>query len=430
MPTLSQLRMFRRMWESVPTVIKRMISMKMKNMKALLLAAVMLFALTLTACGSKGGEATYKVSITDAVGTPYTDVAVKFMQDGQQVAMQLANENGVAEKVLTKGDYTVQLQFTDPNASFVYDESSLTLSADKTELNVVLSMTLGEEYYELSEGKAYYVSAGSTNISLNSEGRSYYIFQPTQAGQYEVSLSGSDAPIGYYGGSVHYIWTESAVEVVDNKFSVDVKESQLGGALIIIGVDAGNGNAVLNVKRLGDPAWSIEDEPWTVYNPTVTVEAYQLPAGTQLNKFDITAAGYTLVLNETDHFYHLDTADGPLVYVQVGNTSAETDYLPPFETILEKQGLRRYFFEDEAETKFLRKEEYSECVLTYIENADEASGVYPLTEDLKYIIENVGIQMGWFDAEGPGYLFKDTDGNKVIGVNSEISWLFMCRYAG
>ncbi len=392
------------------------------------MAAVMIFALVLTACGGQGGDATYKVSITDAVGTPYTDVAVKFMQNGQQVAMQLAGENGVAEKVLAKGDYTVQLQFTDPNAKFSYDSSALTLSADKTELTVVLSMALGEEFHELSVGKAYYVLEGSTNISLNPEGRSYYIFTPKRVGQYEFSLTGSDAPIGYFGGSVHYVWEESAIEVVNNKFTVDIKESQLGGAIVIIGVDAAQGDAILNVKRLGDPAWSVEDEPWTIYNPTVEIEPYELPAGTQLNKFDITAAEYTLVLNENDNYYHLGTADGPLVYVQIGNTSAETEYLPPFETILEKQGIRCYFYDENGD--FLRKEEYSECLLQHIENADEATGVYPLTADLKYIIQQAGVQMGWFDIDNPGYLFKDADGNKVIGINSDISWLFMCRYAG
>ncbi len=397
-----------------------------KNIKALLLAAVMLFALGLTACDGSG-EADYTVTVTDAAGTPYSQVAVKFMQNGQQVAMQLAGENGVITKTLPKGDYTVQLQFTDPKANFVYDEN-LTLTADKTELTVVLSMALGEEYYELSEGKAYYILEGSTNIPLASEGRSYYIFYPEAAGQYEVSLSGSDAPIGYFGGSVHYIWPQSAVEVVDNKFAVDVKDSQLGGAVIIIGVDAGQGNAILNVRRIGEAAWSIEDEPWTVYEGTVPAEAYTLPAGAKVNKFDITAAGYTLVLNETDGFYHLDTADGPLVLVQIGNTAEETEYLPPFATILEKQGLRRYFYDDGG--SFLKKEEYSQCVLDYIEKADEASGLYPLTEDLKYIIANTGIQMGWFDVESAGYLFKDTNGNPVIGVNSDISWLFMCRYLG
>ena len=197
---------------------------------------------------------------------------------------------------------------------------------------------------------------------------------------------------------------------------------------MIIGVDAGEGQAILCVQNIGEPDWSVEDEPWTVYQAKSVMEPYTLPAGAKLNKFDLTASTdtYKLVKNETDGFYHLGSADGALVVVQIGNTSAETDYLPPFETILEKQGIRRYFYDEDG--NFLRKEEYSDCVTKYIENADEQSGVYPLTDDLMYIIQQQGAQAGWFDANGSSYLFKDANGNKLIGINDEISWLFMCRY--
>lgn len=415
----------------------------MRNLKALLLVVLMVLSVAVfAACGGNQGEentgstagqlsaeAAYQVVVVDAAGNPVSaGIAVKFMQGGSQKAMQLVNESGVAEKTLTRGDYTVELQFTDPNAQYVYDASNLTLSAEKTQLQIVMSQKLGEESQELSVGNAYYVKEGCTNIPLSAEGRSYYIFVPQEVGKYEVSLVGSNAAIGYYGGSVHYVWDHSAVDVVDNKFAVNIKAGQLGGAVMIIGVDAGEGDAVLSVQNIGEPDWSVEDEPWTVYQAKSAITPYTLPAGAKLNKFDLTASTdtYQLVLNENDGFYHLGSADGTLVVVQIGNTSEETDYLPPFETILEKQGIRRYFFDENGD--FVKKEEYSECTLKYIENADEQSGVYPLTEDLMYIIQQQGAQAGWFNAESAGYLFKDQDGNKVIGINNEISWLFMCRY--
>ena len=95
--------------------------MNMKRIRALLLAAVMLCSLVLfSACGSKAsGNPTYKVSIVDAMGAPCTSgVVVKFMQNGAQAGMQTVNENGVAEKVLPKGDYTVELQFTDSDVNY------------------------------------------------------------------------------------------------------------------------------------------------------------------------------------------------------------------------------------------------------------------------------------------------------------------------
>lgn len=412
----------------------------MKKAKALLLACLMVLSVTLlAACGGQGGEnstggqlsaeAVYKVAVMDAAGNPVNaGIAVKFMQDGTQKAMQLVGENGAAEKTLARGNYTVELQFTDPSAQYVFDSSNMTLTAEKTELSVILSQKLGEQVQELSVGTAYYVNQGCTNIPLSAEGRSYYIFVPQEAAKYEVSLVGSDAAIGYYGGTTHYIWDHSAVETVDNKFSVNIKAGQLGGAVVIIGVDAGEGEAVLSVQNIGEPDWSVEDEPWTVYQAQSAISPYTLPAGAKLNKFDITAATdtYKLVKNEADGFYHLNSADGALVVVQIGNTSEETDYLPPFETILEKQGIRRYFYDENGD--FLKKEEYSDCVLKYIENADEKSGVYPLTDDLMYIIQQQGIQAGWFEPSGATYLFKDTDRNNLIGINNEISWLFMCRY--
>lgn len=412
--------------------------MDMKKLKSLLLVSLMVLSLcVLAACGGNtapteatlSAETAYKVTVMDAAGKPVNaGIAVKFMQDGTQKAMQLVGENGAAEKTLTRGNYTIELQFTDPNAQYVYDNSDMTLTAEKTELSVILSQKLGEQVQELSVGEAHYVNQGCTNIPLNAEGRSYFIFVPKEVGKYEVSLIGSDATVGYYGGSIHYVWDHSALDVVDNKFSVDIKAGQLGGAVIIIGVDAGEGEAILSVQNIGEPDWSVEDEPWTVYQAQSAITPYTLPAGAKLNKFDITAATdtYKLIFNEADGFYHLNSADGALVVVQIGNTSEETEYLPPFETILEKQGIRRYFYDENG--NFLKKEEYSDCVTKYIENADEKSGVYPLTDDLMYIIRQQGIQSGWFDPSGATYLFKDKDGNGLIGINNEISWLFMCRY--
>jgi len=54
--------------------------------------------------------------------------------------------------------------------------------------------------------------------------------------------------------------------------------------------------------------------------------------------------------------------------------------------------------------------------------------VYPLTKDLQYIIQNHGDHQGWWNVNGPNYLFKDESGNIIPGVNIDIAWLFMCCY--
>lgn len=406
-----------------------------KKTSALVLAVLLCCMLALTACGNS--EPTYKVSVVDALGNPYTSgVVVKFMQNGQQAAMQVVNEQGIAEKAMPKGDYTVQLQFTGSDVEYHYDEAALKLSAEQTELEIVLSYKQSGEGQTLAvQGKerdAYPVTAGCTYVELDKEDRSYFLFTPTEAGTYEFSVIGSDAAIGYYGAP-HFVQEHSAAEVVDNKFTMSIRADMIGTSntgttVMVIGVDAAQEeNAILSVARTGDPKWTVEDEPWTVYEPTAKLAPYTPPAGIKLGEFDLTAASdaYNLVLNENDGFYHLNSADGPLVLVRLGK-NAEVKYLASFETILEHSGVSKYFYDDNGD--FVKKESYDDCLRKYFENVDEATGLYPLTEDLKYIIQQRGDHSGWWSEDEALYLFKDENGVKVPGINADIAWLFMCCY--
>lgn len=406
----------------------------MKNMKricALALAAILCMSI-LSACG---GDPTYKVTVVDALGNPVAGVVVKFMQDGTQAGMQVVNENGVAEKALPKGDYTVELQFTKSDIVYKYDSSNLNLSGSKTELRIELNKGLGEDSQQLfvsgEEYAAYYVTAGTTEIPLNADGRSYYLFAPEESGTYEFSLVGSDAAIGYYGAP-HFVQDMSAAEVVDNKFTVSIRPDMIGTGdtgttVLVIGVDAGEGNAALGIQRIGDHEWSVSDEPWVVYEPKTPPTNYTLPAGSTLAEFDLTAATDTYKLvADSSGFYHLDSENGPLVLVRLGK-NATVKYLDPYETVLEHTGVCRYFYKDAEKKEFDHRENYANCLLTYIGCVDTETGLYPLTEDLRYIIQNSGEHQGWWDPDG-NYIFRDEGGNAVPGINNEIAWLFMCCY--
>ena len=109
--------------------------MKLKNVKALLLAVTVLFCtVLLCACEEKAavsGDAAYAVTVLDAAGKPASNVIVKFMQDGKQVAMQPVDANGVATKTLKRGAYTVECIYTADNTTAYCDSAAATLSADK-----------------------------------------------------------------------------------------------------------------------------------------------------------------------------------------------------------------------------------------------------------------------------------------------------------
>ena len=110
-------------------------------------------------------------------------------------------------------------------------------------------------------------------------------------------------------------------------------------------------------------------------------------------------------------------------------------YLKPYDTILKNTGVSAYFQNEDG--TYNRREDYNQCLLDYIgtwdENAkkyttegciDRNSGLYPLTEDLKYIIQQHGKYSGWWDIEDERYIFEG------ITVNEENAWLFMCGYLG
>lgn len=405
----------------------------MKKTNTLLLVLVMVLSLLLTACGGgtaeNGGNAAYSVKVTDAQGTPYTvGVIVKFLKDGVQVAMQPVNANGVATKELEKGNYTVELVFTGDDAGY-YDPAAAVLSAEKTSIELQLSNMVSEEttalYVDDTEYAAYEISAGSTYVPVKAGVRNYFLFSPTEEGTYEFSVNDSKLVLGYYGAP-HFVQSTSASDVVDNAFSISISKSSLGGAVYVIGIDGvdADTNCILSIQRTGAPKQNVADEPWTEYQTTAVLAPFTLsvPAGKSLIYMDVTAetAKHTFVFNKADGYYHLDTADGPVIYVHLAKGAPYV----ALQSVVQGDGhmggapIRKYFYDENGE--FVKKEDYTDILTDYFENMDPNLGVYPLTDDLIYIIQN-GCG-SWWDSKSPDFIFE--------GCNAELAWMFACCWIG
>lgn len=418
--------------------------MNKKTIKTYLLATLLVVAMLLASCNTPdetlsqpessvpAGELAYTVTVKDAFGDPCTaGVAVQFLQNGERVAMQPCDANGVAAKTLTAGDYEVSLAFSDGEEGYYYEKTTLTAEVTSAEVTLCTRITAEPQVVTIgtTDVEMLPIVTGTTYVELTPGVRNYFLFTPTVAGNFEFSLIGeTKAVVGYYGAP-HFVMENSVVTATDNVFNVSIKAGMIGSGdggttTLVLGVDADvETSCIFGIRRIGDPIKTIEDEPWTVYKAEKAPEAYQLPAGTTLKEFDFTKE-YTLVYNETDGFYHLDSADGPLVLMRL---SEDSEYMDSYQTILEHTGVTKYFYDEEG--NFDRKETYSECLMEYIDCADEATGVYPLTEDLKYIVQQHGDYQGWWDPESRAYLFVDMDGNPEPGINHDIAWLLMCCYA-
>ncbi len=433
-------------------------STKFRKLCALVMAVLSLLTV-LAACADQQGEpgqtdglsaneAEYRVTVVNAKGQPYTSgIIVSFLQNGVQAAMQVIDETGTAAKVLPKGEYTVELMFTDSDAAYAYDKENLTLSADKTALEISLAQALGGRTMEMYTGgetlTGSFVDSGCTQVPLTPGSRSYFLFAPTEAGTYAISAVGQIAGIGCYG-TPYYVQEFSICEVKNNSFTSSIRADMIGAGeggstVLVIGIDAGEADScILCVERTGNPEWTPEDEPYVVYEPTIELAPYTLPEGSTLLEFDLTASTdtYSFVL-DANGYYHLNSEDGPLVLVKLG---VDNKYTACYKTMMTKSGVRAYFYDENG--NFLRREDYYDCLVKYAGHVnnnlgspivtpgvmDEEAGVYPLTEDLKYIIQNHGRHSGWWDLDKETSIFRDQDGNPLPGINEEIAWLFMCAY--
>ena len=212
----------------------------MKKTIAFLCALLCSFSLMAGCAASEPQEtlpanADYSVTVTDASGNVFTTgIIVQFLQNGQQVAMQPVGATGTAVKNLPRGEYSVELMFTDSNAAYYYDKAGLTLSAEKTQLEIVLQQTpVGEpQTLVTSTGshQAYFVKAGGTLVTLK-PGMNYFLFSADKPGAYKISAPADVAELGYYG-MPHFVQEHSALEVVDNTVTISIKEAALEGVYV------------------------------------------------------------------------------------------------------------------------------------------------------------------------------------------------------
>ncbi len=423
------------------------------NMKRMLCLALAVLMLSLALCGCQeqqqeqpAGNANYKITVIGADGNPVGAgiVAVRFKQDGVQKAMQIVGADGTATKELPKGDYQVELSFTSDDTVYTYDLADMTLSATKTELQVdlyniqpdrfrTMNVKIGEG--QMREYPGYDVAAGRTRVALTEGDRSFFIFAPTESGIYEVSFTGDISSIGHYGAPF-FVQERNVGEFVEGKENVlkltvmpsQIGQGETGTGEWVIGIDgaAGVAGGILNIIRVGD---YVEAVPWTSYQSVCSKEQYTLPEGAVVKDIDMLADN-NVVLNPEDGFYHLGDANGPLVLVRLGEKSDDgcRYLLDSWESLASTSWIVTYHYDEEGNLS--KKINYSACILQYFELDDEQTGLYPLNEDLKTIIMDMGEYMGWWDPTGPNYLFYERDNASAVQIPIKLDngWLFNCCY--
>lgn len=423
---------------------------KMTKIAALLLVAVLVCSL-LPACGQDANPTTaaptlsatakYTVTVVDLLGNPMSNVGVKFFQNGDQVGMSMTGDTGVASKELDRGQYTVVLSFTDVEHVYYYDEAAAVLTETTTDLEIAVAYKMGDStkelYVEEEIFHAYEVDEGCTYVNLANTGRNYFLFTPERAGVYAFSLMGMEAQIGYYG-TPFFIYAETAAEVVDGVFTITIEQSMIGvngtgTTQLVIGVDSDKAdvNGYLCINWLEEPPKALE---WESYPSSYKPSKYTLPEGLTIHEFDLAAETYELVYNEQDQYYHLNSADGPIVLVRLLSENPYSGFA--FGNILLGSNVGAHHYDENGE--LINKILYNDCLQQYLGEitgtgedkkftggmCDDTYGVYPLTKDLETILKDYGTYKGTWDSTSPEFMLGG-----VIGLNPENGWLMYCCYA-
>lgn len=378
-------------------------------------------------------ETQFTVTALDYKNEPIQNAVVRFTYIDSTYKMDFTTSEGKATQKLLGGDVyiTIQNPVTKKNYYCVVkelNEQGAILNAyDELEATRVHDGgTPAEEninddrlaYITRTEGKYYATGLGNQSIV-------FFLFIPQRDGIYEFSAN-IDAEVGYYGAPINAL--QRPIEPLADQNGVvklEVKNKNIGDSAesttpYLIGIKANEADAedcIFEIKRSGDPVYTIEDEPY--YHITNTGNPQSIKLGytnwnVVINDIDIESA-VTVVLGD-DGYYHLGSKDGDLIYVRVGSASA---YLPSLYTVCETSPMSAYVYDNDG--NFVRKEMYNTLINQYYALADEKTGLYPLDELMATAIQNHGNSAGWWELGKPNYLFSS-----VPLLNKSSAWLFAC----
>lgn len=384
----------------------------------------------------------YIVKAVDPFGNELeTTVIVEMFKDGESLGEKPLRQ-GTAKFKLAPGEYTFELMPME--GEFYYNKSECVFDEEITEKTVTLYNYANNEnkqeiwvYDETVLDHVAYnaveVEEGGSYVTIDRPAMSYYIFTPTRGGIYKFSYESTKAvTIGYFG-SPHNVLQACPIEVENGTFEVEVKNEGVnignegGTTQLVIGIRSYTvKGCVLKIERVGDAK---VDLPFT----NVTVDKSAIKQDNYLNSefidFDVTDKNLSAVYNEEDGFYHLNSVDGPVIFIRINtsviksSTEEETiyAYLPSFVSMCETDRLCKYFYDNDGNV--ILKESYNDMFYGY-EALCGTMGMYPLNEQLATVVKNIGEHRGWFDLESELHIFGENAG----AVVPENAWLFACTY--
>ena len=384
-------------------------------------------------------KVTYSVTLVDGDNNQMTDIIVKVMKGEEQIKMLAYN--GAAVTFEADADtYTLVLDVSQVEGSYTYDEALCTLTAEKPSATVHLYLQASQtETVNVGApiNKAYeaqHIGVGSYRLALTANDYTFLIFRPEVAAIYTITYECEGELAVSYHGSTFFVQgndlSEGAGDLAkyENGLSLKVYPANLGGDFVFAVKSSAATSCVLHVKNAGDPGTRLEDLPWTPFledNAKVQQHLAMSPAGTYTT-VDVTDASLTAVFNATDGFYHMGSADGPILFIDL---TSDTTYIASIQTICANQRMGIYVYDDNGNV--IEKRSYNELFHQYgmptDTTAPEGGPIrIPLTAKLAEAILEFGEKNDWWTAGSEKNIF--TAALAGMPYNQAAAWLLYCGY--
>ena len=392
-------------------------------------------------CKGCGIAEPYGIWIVDGLGNPVTDVIVKIMKDGEQVKMYPYKGEFLSMSI-ESGTYQIVLDLSQLSEEFTYDQSVCTLTPESRTTTIRLFKTPKENdqlyvgYPINNDYDSYRIGEGSTLVTLTPNDYAFFVFAPTTAAVYTVTYEcTTNLAISYHGGSFFVQGSDltgasNEVSKYENGISLNIYPSNIGGEYVLAVKSTSATSCVINIKNVGDPGTRIEDAPWTPYleNDAKVEEQLNISesaVGTYTN-VDLGDLSLKAVYNENDGYYHLNSADGPIIFIDLTSAS---QFVASIQVICGNQRMGAYVYDING--NIVEKRSYNELFHQYGMPTDAETSVdspirVPLTEKLAEAIKTFGEKNGWWQPNADSNIFTSA----MLGApyNQEYAWLLYCGY--
>lgn len=271
-----------------------------------------------------------------------------------------------------------------------YDNVDGTISASITFTPAGGDVEIPKEEYIVSD---ILLGLGENELTLDESAiTTIYEFCPDETGVYKFTVGDSSALVGYWGAGSFFVMDQT-----ENKTNVLEKELDAVGQSIMVGVSGVEGAFTMTIERVGNAEEIVEIEyidyvvkhvPLPKYLIDVTDEQIVTPV-------DITKP--QTVVKGSDGFYHLGSANGPVVYVNL--VSESFDLTQAFFGGYGALTMRGKYVDEEGNETYYDFLNAMRNYANVLWNSDYDNGYYPMSEDLMIFLKAFGGYQGWYDAD-------------------------------